>query len=455
MRKKLERFEVALSRKLFCPNQDVQGTLVLEISHGLRISGIYITVKGRGYVHWTNQQLRGPGKPRFKDTHHHAASEEYFERTLVLCGDNNVDGEEKCYLPAGRYSYPFQCQLPGRLPCSFEGEYGYVRYWVKAAIHKGRQIVQKTSVPFSVLSPLDLNGVPDSNKSVQESTEKTMCCLCCFSGPVSASIALPKRGFVPGEPIRFGAEISNFSSRRMASCSVELKMTTLFRADDDTRSTSQQVCKVKRKQKIGRGEEVTWYNDELVVPPVPPSCLIGCNIISIKYTLELRVDPMGPAFDLSLPIEVVVGTVPHRIYRLEPQYMNVVRPSPDAASLRQQENHHHGNPNTQRPIGVPVLPTQDGQMIVNPSHVVPWTNGNGGAAGSELGSDKGQVQQRPSSRASNAPSTTSSSSTAHSKRISVIFVESVCQRGRPKVDDEHYRSGVRGFNPVYPFYRWR
>lgn len=69
--------------------------------------------------------------------------------------------------------------------------------------------------------------------------------------------------------------------------SILLLQTTVFKTDTDYRSTTQQICKVKREQKIARGEEVTWYCDQLVVPPIPPSCLIGCNIISINYTLEV------------------------------------------------------------------------------------------------------------------------------------------------------------------------
>lgn len=51
-----------------------------------------------------------------------------------------------------------------------------------------------------------------------------MCCFCCLSGPISATLCLPKRGYVPGEPIRFGAEIVNLSRRKMGCVSVELKM---------------------------------------------------------------------------------------------------------------------------------------------------------------------------------------------------------------------------------------
>ena len=59
---------------------------------------------------------------------------------------------------------------------------------------------------------------------LQENKEKQLCCLCCWSGPIDAMLCVAKRGFVPGEPIRFGAEISNMSSRKMGCSSVELKM---------------------------------------------------------------------------------------------------------------------------------------------------------------------------------------------------------------------------------------
>ena len=74
---------------------------------------------------------------------------------------------DKCYLPAGRYTYPFQCQLPANIPCSFEGDLGYVRYWVKATIEKGRELIHKTKLPFTVICPLELNSVPDSDVSNQ------------------------------------------------------------------------------------------------------------------------------------------------------------------------------------------------------------------------------------------------------------------------------------------------
>ncbi|XP_053405210.1 arrestin domain-containing protein 3-like isoform X2 [Mercenaria mercenaria] len=451
---------------------------------------ISITIKGQGYVHWTEQKLRGPGEPRFKDTHHHSASEDYFEHTLVLFGQGTGERPDKCYLPAGRYTYPFQCQLPAKLPCSFEGELGYVRYWVKATIEKGRELIHKTKLPFTVICPLELNSVPDSDTPVQESTEKNMCCWCCLSGPISASLCLPKRGFVPGEPIRFAVEVSNLSSRQMGCCSVELKMTALYKTTTMCRSTTKQICKVKRDRKFGRGESITWFCDQLVIPPVPPSCLIGCSIISIKYTLELRVDPVGPAFDLTLPIEIIVGTLPHRARTDLHHYANISYQRGSKNSHSRQDvssrNSQHSNPpqNTRarnnkqnssthdltsnssqhsretdtpviqrQPIGVPVLPMQGGKLMVNPAQSLHQSNQT--MQQSQGASQSPRDPVRPSSRASSAPSTNSASS-AHSIRISAIFAESAFGRQGLRFEDgSESGNGRVKFAPLYPYYLWR
>ena len=73
------------------------------------------------------------------------------------------NNSKKFVLPAGKYSYPFQFQLPPNLPSSYEGEFGYVRYYVKAVITKPWRLDYVTKTAFSVLSALDLNAVPEAN----------------------------------------------------------------------------------------------------------------------------------------------------------------------------------------------------------------------------------------------------------------------------------------------------
>ena len=51
--------------------------------------------------------------------------------------------------------------------------------------------------------------------SAQDEDVKTLCCLCCASGPITARITCNRQGFVPKEFIECQAEIENKSNRRV------------------------------------------------------------------------------------------------------------------------------------------------------------------------------------------------------------------------------------------------
>ena len=70
------------------------------------------------------------------------------------------DAEGYMELSAGRHEYPFNFTLPGRLPTSFEGTYGQVRYHLLATVD-GPKRNRITREPFTVLGNLDLNKKPE------------------------------------------------------------------------------------------------------------------------------------------------------------------------------------------------------------------------------------------------------------------------------------------------------
>jgi len=63
-------------------------------------------------------------------------------------------------MPAGEHYLPFSFSLPPNLPPSFEGDYGYIRYWAKATIDRPWKFDHHTKRAFSVISCLDLNQEP-------------------------------------------------------------------------------------------------------------------------------------------------------------------------------------------------------------------------------------------------------------------------------------------------------
>jgi hypothetical protein len=78
---------------------------------------------------------------------------------------------------------------------------------------------------------------------------------------------------------------------------------------------------------IAPGASFTWGNVGLLIPPLPPSNLIHCNIIDIWYSVELSVDPSGIGFDLDVPINITIGTIP-----LRQQYQQINYQSAPGAS---------------------------------------------------------------------------------------------------------------------------
>lgn len=56
----------------------------------------------------------------------------------------------------------------------------------------------------------------------------TLCCLCCKSGPISATLYLETIGFVPGEGIPIHVEIENRSGRKISAASVTLLMVNKY-----------------------------------------------------------------------------------------------------------------------------------------------------------------------------------------------------------------------------------
>lgn len=79
-----------------------------------------------------------------------------------------ADGKRELVVPGGDNEYSFKVSLPDKIPCSFEGRYGRVRYRISVFL-EGPEFGDVTqSIPFTVAAVLDLNR--DSLATVQLTT---------------------------------------------------------------------------------------------------------------------------------------------------------------------------------------------------------------------------------------------------------------------------------------------
>lgn len=323
---KLNIFEITITNPngVYFAGQNLEGHVTVELNDGMKMRGVRLKFYGRAYVHWTEQHSTGSGKNRRTETRHYSATENYFNFELMLFGP----GTGSTILPAGRHTFPFVYQLPHNLPSSYESHIGNVRYQLKGTIDKPWKFDHTTKKVFTVVSMLDLNTQPSAACPLQGNNTKFLCCLCCKTGPISAMFRIDRTGYVPGDAILLNAEIKNDSNRTMNSSKVRLIMSTAYHATTKTRTVTNEVTSVRHGPIEPYGSDV-WSGDRLHIPAIPPSYLVGCSIIDIRYILLLEVDPAGPAFDLEVPLEIIIGTIPLRTY--VPTYAPQAYPQPVGA----------------------------------------------------------------------------------------------------------------------------
>ncbi|XP_048738023.1 arrestin domain-containing protein 3-like isoform X1 [Ostrea edulis] len=305
---KLDKFDIVFKNSdgVCVSGNPLYGTVVLELSGKLKLHDILLRFHGYASVCWIERHSSGHGKNKKAVAKHFSSEEIYFDHTVNIYGHV---GKEVQTLPSGSHSIPFEFHLPADCPTSYEGSIGRVRYYVSARIRKLYEIEHTTMKLFTVINHLDVNNDLRLQQSADANNEIMLCCLCCKSGPISATLFLETIGFVPGEGIPIHVEIENRSGRKISAASVTLLMVVRYNTSKKSKTHTNKVASAC-KTEWNAGKSGVWTGERLIIPSVPPSYLFGCDIIDISYVLELKVHPSGPSFTLPVKMEVVIGTKP-------------------------------------------------------------------------------------------------------------------------------------------------
>lgn len=192
-------------------------------------------------------------------------------------------------LPQGTHSYPFTCALPPQLPSSFEGEWGHVRYTIKVTLDRPWKFDQDTKMAFTVISPVDLNQNPRIKEPFKLELEKSFCCFCCKSGPLAAIVSIPVTGYVSGQTLPITAEVDNGSNVKVNALKFTLRKLVAFHTNQPRRETKKDKITIAELT-VGPVEahaSQTWQQ-QMVIPPLPPSNLVNCGIIDLDYELKVE-----------------------------------------------------------------------------------------------------------------------------------------------------------------------
>lgn len=194
-------------------------TIKLESSLGL-----YFIVHGEAHCSWDEhkQETVGQGDNRRTETRtiHYEGTEVYMNARTYLFGSQ---GGSSTQMQSGTYRYTFDCLLPPRIPASFEGSYGGIRYYIEACLDIPWRFGKECRVAFTVVRKDNLNDYPALAMPCKQEEFSQFCCLFCQSDPLLMTATIPFSGFTPGQTIPVMVSYDNKSNVRVDRTKINLK----------------------------------------------------------------------------------------------------------------------------------------------------------------------------------------------------------------------------------------
>ncbi|XP_068995196.1 arrestin domain-containing protein 3-like isoform X2 [Embiotoca jacksoni] len=258
-------FNTSNARNSFSSGDIITGHISFDLTKETKITSISMALTGKANIHWSQG---GGGKRRRK---HYSAKLDFFDLKAAIVQENGAVGKA-IKLQPGTHLYPFTCQIPqGDFPSSFKGIHG--------------QIVYSLTAPLS------------------GSNSMTLCCLWCSSGPITMTVSVEKKAFLPGEMAKVICEFSNASSKT-ATPKVKLQQKQIYYTHN------------KVHQRIGyrhlastTGEPVRAHTSDvhseirLTIPAASALTISNCSILVNEYMIEVNLSVIAhPDLTVLFPI---------------------------------------------------------------------------------------------------------------------------------------------------------
>ncbi|XP_007945272.1 arrestin domain-containing protein 1 [Orycteropus afer afer] len=277
---RLQLFEVRLShgRVVYGPGEALAGAVCVRLGAPLPFRAIRVTCTGSCGV--SNKVHDATW----------AVEEGYFNSSLSLA--------DKGSLPAGEHTFPFQFLLPATAPTSFEGPFGKIAYQVRATIDTPRFSKDHTcSRVFYILSPLNLNSIPDIEKPNIASATKKFSYKLLKTGGVALMASTDLRGYVVGQVLRLQVDIENQSGKDTGPVVASLLQKVSYKA-------RRWIYDVRTVVEVEGAGAKAWrraeWQQQILVPPLPQSALPGCSLIHVDYYMQVSLK--APEATVTLPV---------------------------------------------------------------------------------------------------------------------------------------------------------
>ncbi|KAK5931745.1 hypothetical protein CgunFtcFv8_003516 [Champsocephalus gunnari] len=279
---KLQEFNITFDKNkdVYSPGESISGTVSIKVGQLLQCKAIKVNCNG--FCGITSKE---------NDTAW-TLEEQYFNSTISVA--------DKGTLKQGEHTFPFKFLIPESAPTSFEGNYGRIIYRVRAFINTPRFAKDyNTEKAFYLLCLLNLNEVPDIWEPSSSAVTQQFTYLLVKTGTVVLKAQTDLKGYTQGQIIQVLAQIHNQSGKSTGNMAASLMQRVTYetkRPTHDVRTIAEVEGGV-----VKAGKESEW-KEQIIVPPLPQSSLIGCDLIKMDYYVKVCLK--SPDVMLMLPIHI-------------------------------------------------------------------------------------------------------------------------------------------------------
>ncbi|XP_008299403.1 arrestin domain-containing protein 3-like [Stegastes partitus] len=248
---------------IFTSGDVITGQITLELSKECKIDSLYVKLKGKAKVKWTESYGRTVVTYHSKD--------KYFSLKHFVIQENQASLIVHCVVTSYR-----------ELPSSFHGKYGKILYTLEANLSRSMKIDSKAKAEFTLIH----KGIPDPMLMIQQQGNIDKKMKLFNSGTVGMDVNIEKTGFHQGEGIKVVASIQNRSSRKIKPKYCLYKKYSYFAS---TRKLEKEDIVKEESEAIPPSASQT-VTRILTIPPTTPASILNCNIIKVEYRLRVYLD---------------------------------------------------------------------------------------------------------------------------------------------------------------------
>uniref|UniRef100_A0AC35TNK1 Arrestin_C domain-containing protein n=1 Tax=Rhabditophanes sp. KR3021 TaxID=114890 RepID=A0AC35TNK1_9BILA len=311
--------EIEKGNACFRTGQTIKGTLGLVLKDTLKVKSVTISLQGKARCEWhvwetrtTRQYHQRSNQPR-REPNPFSSEESYIDEEIQLCTETSLN--------SGTHKYCFEFKIPDKIPPTFEGVVGHIRYYLKARITRSWKLDHIVKTYLSVIPFMDLTSSEKAQKNIVKEVTRELGFICFKYGMIKVTTNLRKAGYVAGEIIPIQIKIQNNTSKTIQKIDVKLIENVLFIAErasqfKNNRSKKETDKKTESRTIVSLSESVDIAcnsdlekNISISVPSIAPSFM--STYIKVNFYIKIRLSSSNRFFSsINADIPILIGTEP-------------------------------------------------------------------------------------------------------------------------------------------------